>query len=339
MVAAKYGVINQSKVVLFGGFNESWNLLEETWEYDFDANIWTEIITSTQPSARDTLSMVYDSTNEVVVLFGGFDLIGPSDETWEYDVNTQTWSGPILPATRPSGRAGAEMAFDSSSGSVVLFGGTNGFDYFSDTWTYNSTTNTWTNRTPLSPIPNRRATHRMIYDSTDDVTLLFGGYDGTNPMIPIWYGDTWEYDYTLNSWTNITNPAASPSAREHHGMAYSSGNDKTILFGGKQTIPYNDTWIHNQTADWAPLPVPTSPPARDSHRLVYDSVNDVGIIFGGLNSSSHHLNDTWTLEPITYYVPSGVFESSSFNTCSNGRSPDSPMRLNSPSRSKSVCLF
>ena len=43
---------NDGTVLLFGGANTGGMALDDLWQYDYLTNIWTEIITSPQPSAR-----------------------------------------------------------------------------------------------------------------------------------------------------------------------------------------------------------------------------------------------------------------------------------------------
>jgi len=56
-----------------------------------------------------------------------------------------TWTR-VSPATSPPVRDSASMAYDSATGSVVLFGGANGGSDLNDTWTFNGVT--WTRLSP-----------------------------------------------------------------------------------------------------------------------------------------------------------------------------------------------
>ncbi|MEE9116180.1 MAG: kelch repeat-containing protein, partial [Thermoplasmata archaeon] len=66
--------------------------------------------------------------------------------------------------------------------------------------------------------PSAREAPVMAYDSTRDVFVMFGGYDGS------YLNDTWEYDYATNTWLEISTTNA-PPARELSSMAYDSTND------------------------------------------------------------------------------------------------------------------
>ena len=76
------------RVILFGGTGGF-----ETWAYDFNRNEWTNMNSVVHPSGRWAHAMAYDAGSDRVVLFGGeTGALNPSDETWAYDFNTDTWT-------------------------------------------------------------------------------------------------------------------------------------------------------------------------------------------------------------------------------------------------------
>jgi len=180
-------------VVLFGGHSPS-GTLADTWEYD--GTTWREITPPTSPPPHSGHAMTYDSARGVVVLFGGGDAGGTRAlaDTWEYDGTT--WRG-VTPAASPPGRRGHAMAYDSTRGGVVLFGGATRTTLFDDTWEYDGTT--WTN--VAAPASHARSGHTMAFDSARGVTVLFGGVWSILGMLARCW-DTWEYDgrgYVLDS--------------------------------------------------------------------------------------------------------------------------------------------
>jgi hypothetical protein len=76
----------------------------------------------------------------------------------------------------------------AAAGSIVLFGGTGGFNgpLFGDTWRFDG--EHWTQVQDIGPVP--RDSHALTFDSTRGAVLLFGG-SGTNSAI---LGDTWEHN-------------------------------------------------------------------------------------------------------------------------------------------------
>jgi len=125
------------------------------------------------------------------------------------------------------------MVYDSATGKVILFGGrelVNGastsLGFLNDTWAYDPTANTWTNLNPSGDLPPARNGHSMVYDSATGKVILFGGFG-----IDI-HNDTWAYDPTANTWTNLKPTGELPSGRHFSSAVYDSGTGQVILFGG-----------------------------------------------------------------------------------------------------------
>jgi hypothetical protein len=125
------------QIVLFGGVGSDGDggsrRRHGTWTWD--GTTWTKYHTALSPSSRSDMGMAYDG--QQVVLFGGFDFGGPTDQTW-------TWDGVRwmrqFPAQSPSARYSPAMAYDAAAGKIVLFGGFNGTQVFGDTWRWDGST-------------------------------------------------------------------------------------------------------------------------------------------------------------------------------------------------------
>lgn len=207
--------------VVFGGMPGRSGLLGDTWTWD--GTNWAQQSPATSPSPRWDSAMVFDAAISKVVLFGGFDLVAGNfqleNDTWAWDGTTWTQ---LLPLASPPARQNHAMAYDTTRGRVVLFGGElqlNGAGLVQDTWEFDGTT--WTQAVPAVSPPARIA-HTMTYDAVRNVTLLFGGGAGMD------FGDTWAWDGT--SWTQLTTTPA-PACRDHTAMAFGQGGN-TVLFGG-----------------------------------------------------------------------------------------------------------
>lgn len=155
--------------VLFGGAFESFNgQYGDTWEWD--GTSWSQRAT-TGPLPRVAHRMAYDSNRGFTVLFGGstnevFETL--YNDTWEWNgiVWVRRSVGPLAPRSQPA------MAFDSSRGVTVLYGGWTDTSYFSDTWEWNGTR--WTSR-PVTG-PGQRYLHAVAFDASRAQTVLYGGY-------------------------------------------------------------------------------------------------------------------------------------------------------------------
>jgi hypothetical protein len=124
-------------VVLYGGL-APYSTSSDTWHYAPGSNTWTQMSPSAVPPPLAGHSMVYDSINQKVVLFGGYSAYGGPllNGTWIYDAGTKTWNNPN-PSSAPPGLDFPALAFDSKRGLVVLYAGP------SVMWAYNVATNQW----------------------------------------------------------------------------------------------------------------------------------------------------------------------------------------------------
>ncbi|MCA8970403.1 MAG: hypothetical protein KDC95_11480 [Planctomycetes bacterium] len=241
---------------------------------------WTQQTPSTMPTGRHGLGVVADLRRGVAVMFGGADVAGSRNDTWEW--NGTNWTQ-RSPTTSPPPRQQFAMAYDLIRGVTLLFGGA----YIGDTWQYNGTN--WTQLSPTSS-PSARCCAYMAFDLRRARIVLFGGYGQSAGML----GDTWEWDGT--NWTQVQ-VANSPSPRCCGSMVYDSKRGVCVLFGGASTLNSDsaETWEYNGTT-WTMRTPPTSPSARrGSTLLVYDVSRERTVLFGGGSGGSGNprYNDTW----------------------------------------------
>jgi hypothetical protein len=181
------------------------------------------------------------------------------------------------------------MAFDGTTRRVVLFGGRPASGLaLNDTWEWDGVT--WSQRTPIGPVPAPRSRHAMAGDPGRLQVVLFGGRSTTGLAL----GDTWEWNG--NGWSQ--RPAAtSPPAVERPAMAYDARRQRVVLFGGNDGFSfYPDVWAWNG-AGWQYSRPPTTPPVRAGHAMAYDVQRDSLVVHGGQSFVvSSAMADTWLLD-------------------------------------------
>ena len=215
-----------------------------TWIYNLTADAWTYMNPSISPCQRGGMAMAYDSKNKVTVLFGGATPSTLLNDTWMYDYPTNTWTE-RKPNNSPPLRFGSTMVYDKNDGVMVLVAGYDKTSaYVNETWTYNFTTNTWTNMTPARS-PGQVERFSMVYDDLSGKVILFGGVDTSRGYLSL--NDTWTYNYSSNTWTMLT-PVSSPSPTNSAGMACNGKTGTLVFYGGygPSTI-WGDTWAFNLT--------------------------------------------------------------------------------------------
>jgi len=232
----------------------------------------------------------------------------------------------------PSIRTDADMAFDSTRGRVVMFGGFSSPSYRGDTWENDG--NGWRRVATTGPSPRRG--HKMVYDAAHRRTLLIGGFG--SPAIGAvetwaWDGATWRlvdnqgptfaftsgamqeaaaaydpgrgcvvmilsngetWEWNNQTWMRAATVGPSGGARRGVALAYDRGSARMILFGGSVSgTPRGDTWAWDGLS-WTALAVTGAPAARSDHRMAYDSVSRRIIMYGGAATGGTRLRDTWT---------------------------------------------
>lgn len=212
-----------------------------TWKYDlatrqwtgFEGPHWSNLAPS--PFPRLSPATAYSSKDKKIVLFSGN---MSNNDTWALDVVSQTWSQKLGNATTsppPLGQLSSSMVYDSVNDVFVMYGGTcmvNAptckYGYYKpidETWVYKLSTNTWQKMNPLTN-PGPRQQHVMYYDPDNKVVVLHGGDSGNGLK-----NDTWVYDYSSNSWVEVT-PATSPAPSRLAAIAYDPAARQGFLYGG-----------------------------------------------------------------------------------------------------------
>jgi Kelch motif len=182
----------------------------------------------------------------------------------------------------PAPRFASAMAFDSTRGRTVLFGGSGIAGRMSDTWEWDGSF--WTQMHDTGPAP--RAGGAMAYDVANQASTLFGGTGADDQPL----GDTWKWDGA--DWTKLSE--SGPPARRSPAMAFDISRKRLVLFGGQtgpvaQLVNLSDTWEFDG-ADWTQQQ-DTGPAPRFGHAMAYDGAGRV-ILFGGADQTQP-FGDSW----------------------------------------------
>jgi len=303
-VALAYDSTN-NVVVAFGGYDGAYH--GDTWEYDPSANTWTQT-SSTGPSARELAGMAFDSSVSRIVLFGGLSATDLENDTWEYNAATNSWQQICATdSCAPPRFASYSLAYHSAASRTII--ASQGLDTnLMQTWAYNAATDTWQNRgATFAPV---RASHGLAYHAGLNRVVLFGG-----SFFVTVYGDTWEYDYTANSWTLRVPDGNGPPARTSMGMGYRYSDSAVWMFGGSSGTPFSDTWRYfdvSGTRVWTNVPTQRSPSARELFSMTDEAANERSYIYGGAQAGGFRASDTWSIGPAFRGV--GNWESPTFDS-------------------------
>jgi N-acetylneuraminic acid mutarotase len=205
----------QNAIILFGGFGADGFARDDTWKFDCVTREWTELNPTTSPSARYGFVMEYDdSIDQIILSCGNTATQGHQDDTWTYDFEANTWTE--IDTTGTPGRLyWGRMAYDSINQRMVLFGGEVDDTTVDATKIYNAQNETWTNAAP-DVAPAARIVTAMAYNPYYGVIITYGGIDSDWVNL----GDTWAYEYSTNTWTDMSSvtdiptPISTPTNRE-----------------------------------------------------------------------------------------------------------------------------
>ena len=281
-MGAAMAPVGTDQVVLSGGFTGGYS--NDTWIYDLGDNTWTEQPAGTLPP-RFGHVMVRTLDGGVQMLLG----LNPPGypeylaDVWSFDPAAATWTDRTGPGWRHYGAAARV-----GEGKIVVYGGfapfvPNGTP--TDTKVFDVATGYWTTKSPVSN-PGPRQYFAMAY-AGEDRALLFGGYAPGRGAI----GETWLYDLSEDSWTQIIPQGDSPRGGEYPAMAW-AGDDKVVLFGGGGT---DQTWVFDVSeAAWTRKSPSSHPYAGYGHSMAWAGGDKV-VAFGAVYSWPGY-ESTWVYD-------------------------------------------
>jgi hypothetical protein len=306
-------------MVVFGGYDGS-SLKNDAWVLA-NANgldgsaVWTDISPGvTAPTARNSHSVVLDTANNLLILYGGHDGSTPVSDVWVL-TNANAVSGtPAWTQLTPSGspllRRGHSAAYDPSSNRMIVFGGYDG-SVHNDVWVLTDAnglggTPGWVLLSPSGTAPAAREAHTAVYDAANNRLVVFGGRDGVGPLNDVWVLTNANGLGGTPTWAQLAPTGGPPSARELAGATYDAGLNRMVLFGGRDAgnSSLNDTWVLTnanglgESPTWSALGAfGSAPSVRASHTSVYDAVAARVIVFAGVGTApSGPNNEVWILK-------------------------------------------
>ena len=228
------------------GSNQTENI-NHTWWYDVLGQSGRDKHTSPKPPAPALQpGGVFDVAHNVFVFHGGDSFVG----TWTYDPVANTWLRMTPGGTLPNPSLILPgLAYSTNNQKVYLVGGISSTGYNSDLYVYDYPTNTWSLINPAGGVkPPARYRHAFAYDSTNNIFLLYGGQNASGIL-----NDTWVYDPSANTWTQLNLPQAPPvpTSAIFARMSYDSDHNVFVLaqlgqngyYGGNWTAYAIQTWL------------------------------------------------------------------------------------------------
>ncbi len=310
------------RVVLASGKDSA--LIDELWEWDGASKIWAgPLAPARRPAPRDGVAVAYDSVRMQTAVFGGGSDYGvprnATNELWSW--SGSGWSGPVVPSPGATPRRDQAMAYDSSRGVFVVFGGRligTGWDdpaepVLGDLLEYAPGPRVWSSPAALTAGPSSRFSASMVFDSARGRAVLFGGRRGKacsptpDTAWPL-SSELWTWDGAARTWEKSPVGAA-PSPRAGHAAVWDDAHQKMIVFGGYRMTSscaeaaLDEVWEWDGTSWTGPLQPDPRPSARLDHAMAWDSKRGRAVLFGGtpgpLSATSFGMEDVWEWDAST----------------------------------------
>lgn len=318
-----------NKILSFGG---STGLSYQTRfvEWDYDTGAWVPRNPTGLPPRMAYMGMVWDPNTNLTVLFGGYGGgymgVGFSGVTWAYNYTSNSWKQ-LQFDVAPAPRSFLGLVYASNSSQLFLFGGwgsssSNSLIKYADTWFLNIsdlqlatnemstvqhskvsqpnvvyTLDDWTEQTTTNK-PSVRIGYEIEYIAGQNKAILFGG-EAVADLV--YLNDTWIYDFSAGSWTEVTDNAP-PTSRSDYAMVYDPDSEVVVMFGGVgEAGELNDTWLFDITDNtWSQVPQSNTITPRQTPQMVYNSQRDKVVLVGGTSYiSGRYLTDFWEFDQST----------------------------------------
>lgn len=290
-----------SQMIIFGGMDP---ITDDTFSFDKDARAWREL--SPDLAGRVPASRCHHTLSEVpgtdqAILFGGFSRGTRFNDTWRFDLATESWTELTTAGAIPARRCLHTSAFIASRSELLVFGGIAGGgrlagDFFDDTHVLDLATGSWTRVEGDGPSAREAAV--MVYSRTTDAVFLWGG-----KAFDHYPTELWRFDVVDRVWSEAATTGDTPTGREDPTYFWDAERDRLTLFSGRndndQRVLFDDGYeLDLVTGEWAQLATELMPPARWRASVAVDATGDRGYMFGGWRDFGGRdaFNDTWSYD-------------------------------------------
>ena len=246
--SAVYDSLNSRMIVFGGALGFPSPCANDVWVLDRANGVggvsnWTQLSPSgTQPTPRTGHASAYDPSTNRMIIFGGNDCNGSYlADAWVLTHANGLGGAPAWIQLCPSGslppmRAYMAAAYNSSTNSLVVYGGTNGTE-LSDVWVLSGANGrprhpAWNELSPQGTAPAARHGQASAYDATNDIMIVCGGSTAQGVV-----GDTWTLSNANGggggpTWAMLVPGAHAGPQYYLHAAIYDPASNEFVSFGG-----------------------------------------------------------------------------------------------------------
>ena len=228
--------VKRSRMVVFSG-QAGTTFFNDTWAYDPATGQWEELEPEGDlPVTRYGSCSGYDADNDVFYISHGFTNSGRFDDTWSFNLETESWTDLSPSGDRPVKRCLHQCFFDGTSNQLVLFGGqSNVVPILGDLWKFDVGSGAWTETEQVEPAPLPRFNLSLAGNSASGEFFLYGGLSTQGKR-----DDLWAYS-AAEGWSDLGS-GNDPGHLTNHASVYLSGENTLYVFGGLADGESNTLW-------------------------------------------------------------------------------------------------
>ncbi len=306
-------------LIVFGGSDCNGGFLNDVWVLSAangnGVSTWTQLNpTGTLPPGRENATAIYDTTNNVLTVYGGDGAGGGSlGDVWTLSgangmSGTPAWTQLSPGGTAPSARTGHSAVYDAVNNRMIIYGGFSGSKGTTsgETWVLSAANGLgpaqWTHLSPQGTVPNV-GFQSAVYNHTSNVLYIFGGISSSTKLLAS------NHVFELSSANGLGGKPAwnldGPGVRYSQSAFYDSGTNTLNVFGGahaQTSVAFSDFWrqtgvVGGANLNWSRVDFTGSiPAARQGHTGAFDAASNRMMVFGGaLGFPTPCTNDYWIL--------------------------------------------
>jgi N-acetylneuraminic acid mutarotase len=291
----------------FGYTGSSSNNFQDWWQYVAASNTWVSKTSLSGPSRYNQTIFCTDS-NIYVGLGSNASLY--YNDLWKYNSASNSWLQKAnFPGTTRYGVIAQAAGNKAYVGLGEHDGGAGIYDYFSDFYEYNETSNTWSSKATFPGQVRYGAFSFLI----NNVIYVVGGRSEDNYSAWVYLKDMWAYDIATNTWTQKTSYPGNGSQAMggftlgqygYVGLGYTTLNGEC-----------KDFWRYDPNADnWTQLP---DFPSTARHAMMCFNIGNTGYMGCGFSAGTN-LQDFWKyIDPSAGINDNNAVEKISFTITPN----------------------
>ncbi len=230
---------NNNKMIIWGGIDSV--RINTGGIYDPNSDSWQATSTgSNVPSGRQYHTAVWDTLNNNMIIWGGDEGGGFSNNGGRYDPVSNSWQAMSIGSDVPSGRYIHTAIWDNVNNQMIIWGGNDGARTNTGS-RYNPSTDSWQATSIDSNIATARDFHTATWDTVNNQMIVWGGFDDSGII-----NTGGRYDPNTNSW-KLMNMINSPESRYYHTAIWTGS--EMMVWGGRNLVEINSLGIYYPFVD------------------------------------------------------------------------------------------